>query len=84
MKRKINFLLGMFILIVLSHCKRKNEEGGKILDFREVTGEKYDLLDLTDEIEVVPLHLPDSIVLGKIHSIRYTEPYWILHDPDFA
>lgn len=84
MKRKINFLLGLFILIVLSHCRRKNEVIGKILNFQEVAGEKYDLSDLTDGIEVMPLYLPDTITLGKIQSIRYFEPYWIMHDPDFT
>lgn len=84
MKRNINLLVCLFTLIILSYCKREDDFGGKLLDFREVTGEEYDLFDLTDEIEVVPLHLPDTIILGKIQSIRYHEPYWIMHDPDFA
>jgi hypothetical protein len=84
MKRNINLLVCLFTLIILSYCKREDDFGVKLLDFREVTGEKYDLSDLTDEIEVVPLHLPDTITLGKIQSVRYFEPYWIMHDPDLT
>ncbi len=74
----------LLILLFLSCSKSKDESMLNTLDFQGLVGGKFELSDLSGKIEVIPLEIPDSIVLGKIHSIRYTEPYWIMHDPDFA
>ena len=74
-----------FFLIVVAlysiSCESMTEEpaGIKILLFEE--GSKtVDFSELSDHLEIIPLNLPDSIVLGRIHDIRYYGDQMFFHD----
>lgn len=49
------------------------EEGSRAVDFSEIS----------DHFEIIPLNLPDSVVLGRIHDIRYYGDRLVLHDKYF-
>ncbi|WP_162417723.1 6-bladed beta-propeller [Cyclobacterium roseum] len=80
-----NWLNGMFVITLLFSCETdKNIREGDRLDFSEFTSRNFNLLELSTEVEGLQLSLPDSIILGKIESIRYVHPYWLMHDPNFS
>src|SRR5690606_23053907 len=66
-------------------CESMTEEpaGIKILLFEE--GSKtVDFSELSDHLEIIPLNLPDSIVLGRIRDIRYYGDQMFFHDKHHA
>lgn len=76
-------------LIVLSSviiaCKVPDEE---LLDIKKLRFDEeskfVNFTELSDDLEIIPLKMPDSVFLGRIHSIRYYGDYLLLHDQHYA
>ena len=78
-----------FFLIVVAFCsiscesKTKEPADVKTLLFEEASA-AVDFSELSDHLEIIPLNLSDSIVLGRIHDIRYHGDQFFLYDKYYA
>ncbi|WP_339922272.1 6-bladed beta-propeller [uncultured Cyclobacterium sp.] len=70
---------------LLIACKSPKEE---LLDIEKLTFDVasrfVDFNELSDDIEIIPLKVPDSVFIGKIHSLRHYADYFLLHDKHYA
>ncbi|PZX47794.1 6-bladed beta-propeller [Algoriphagus chordae] len=81
----INILFLIFFSIVLISCSSQREDLIKIKTLQFQSGSRIvDFSEISDNLEIVLLNIPDSVSLGRIHSIRYYADYLILHDKDYA
>lgn len=80
-----NVLFLIIFLILCISCESQNEELPDIekLGFHEGS-KSVDFSKLSDNLEIIPLNIPDTVALGRIHSIRYYGDYLLLHDKDYA
>jgi len=84
MKILTTLFLIIFSLINIS-CDSQKDELTKIKTLQFQNGSRIvDFSELSDNLEIVPLNIPDSVSLGRIHSIRYYADYLILQDKDYA
>lgn len=74
----------IFLILCIS-CESKNDGLPNIekLVFHEES-RSVDFFQLSDNLEIIPLNIPDTVTLGRIHSIRYYDGYLLLHDKDYA
>lgn len=81
----VNILYFIILSSLLIACRGQEEElvALKTMSFDEVS-KSVDFGELTDDIEIIALNVPDSVFLGRIHSIRYYGDYLLLHDKHYA
>lgn len=79
------FCYALLVSLASFSCEPNIKEpaGVKILPFEE-RSKAVDFSALSDHLEIIPLNLPDSIVLGRIHDIRYYGDHLFLHDKYYA
>lgn len=83
--KTIKKLLILIFSVIFTSCVSQHEDLSDIKKLSFANGSKtVDFSDLSDNLEIIPLNIPDTVVLGRIHSIRYYENYLILHDKDYA
>ncbi|WP_162633102.1 6-bladed beta-propeller [Echinicola strongylocentroti] len=71
--------------MVTISCNSANvKEGLKKIDFSKAPLKDVDFREIPKESKFVPLRLPDSVYLGKIETIRFTDKYMVLHDRELA